>query len=53
MYYSYLCMFRGISSIDTNVQEDGINDDDNNNNNNSKSIDIKGTITLSALLSRF
>ena len=44
------------SSIDTNVEEEevGINDvDDNNNINNSKSVDIKGAITLSAAIVSF
>ena len=43
------------SSIDTNVEEEevGINDVDDNNNNNSKSIDIKGAITLSAAIVSF
>ena len=42
------------SSIDTNVEEVGINDvDDNNNINNSKSVDIKGAITLSAAIISF
>ena len=43
------------SSIDTNVEEEeevGINDVDDNNNN-SKSIDIKGAITLSAAIVSF
>ena len=45
----------GISSTDANVEEVGINDNDGdiNNSNNSKSIDIKGAITLSATIISF
>jgi MFS family permease len=44
----------GISSTNANVEEIGINDSDgDDNNNNSKSIDIKGAITLSATIISF
>ncbi|MGC2428991.1 MAG: MFS transporter [Nitrososphaeraceae archaeon] len=45
----------GVSSTDANVEEVGINDNDGdiNNSNNSKSIDIKGAITLSATIISF
>jgi MFS family permease len=44
----------GISSTNANVEEIGLNDSDgDDNNNNSKSIDIKGAITLSATIISF
>lgn len=44
----------GISSTNANVEEIGINDSDgDDNDNNSKSIDIKGAITLSATIISF